>query len=549
MPASAEAQPPESADTRASALRAVWNMHRPSILAKVSQIERAVALLRKTELDEQLRSEAQRSAHMLGGSLGMFGFARASEAAHELELELGQAANERVPTLSTLVAILRRGLDDEGLSPPGAEAVQPDGERFCVLVVDADRDLCARIKAVAASRGVLCEAVASSREARALCARRAPAIVLLGLAVGPGEMDEASALLGQLSAATPPIPVLVLADSDAFADRLQAARGGSRAFLSKSLTPDELLNAVEQFHARGRLAATRVLVVDDDPAVLETMRALLRGDDLEVSTLADPLCFWETLEEVEPELLILDVDMPGVNGLELCRTVRNDPRWSGVAVIFVAGRNDADTLEVVFAAGADDYLAKPIVGAELLARVSNRLERVRLYRAAAESDGLTGLSNRAASEQGLKQLVALSERLSEPLSVVMLDVDHFKLVNDTYGHSAGDNVLRRLGACLQREFRDNDVVGRWGGEEFVVGMYGMTRANAIRRFNDIHQRFSNEEFASGEGAFRVSFSAGVAEYPLDAGDTDALCQAADVALYRAKSTGRARVLAAEELCG
>lgn len=553
MPASAEAQPPETpqetADARARALRAVWNLHRASILDKVSLIERAVAVLSTAELDEQLRGEAQRSAHMLSGSLGMFGFTRASEAARELELELVQAAQERVPTLSTLVAILRRGLDAERTTSLDVEAVQPDGERFRMLVVDADRERCARIKAVSASRGVLCETVASSHEARALCARRAPAIVLLDLAVQPGEMDEAFALLCELSAATPPIPVLVLADSDAFAERLLAARGGSRAFLSKSLTPDELLSAVEQFRARGRLAATRVLVVDDDPAVLETMHALLRGDDLEIFTLADPLCFWETLEEVEPELLILDVDMPGVNGLELCRTVRNDPRWSGVAVIFVAARNDADTPGLVFNAGADDYLAKPIVGAELVARVSNRLERVRLYRAQAESDGLTGLSNRAASEQGLKQLVALSERLSEPLSVVMLDVDHFKLVNDTHGHSAGDTVLRRLGAYLQREFRDNDLVGRWGGEEFVIGMYGMTRANAVRRFTDIHERFSNEEFAGGVGAFRVSFSAGVAEYPLDAGDTDALCEAADVALYRAKAAGRARVLAAEALCG
>jgi diguanylate cyclase (GGDEF)-like protein len=300
---------------------------------------------------------------------------------------------------------------------------------------------------------------------------------------------------------------------------------------------------VERFLVRDRLTATRVLVVDDDPVVLDTVRAVL-NPHLEVFTLADPLRFWETLEEVEPELLVLDVDMPDVNGLELCRTVRNDPRWGGIAVIFATAATDVETVELAFGAGADDYIAKPIVGPELLARVSNRLERVRLYRAQAETDGLTGLSNRVTSEGGLEQLAALSQRFSEPLSVVMLDLDRFKHVNDNHGHAAGDRVLRRVGEYLRREFRGNDVVGRWGGEEFIVGMYGMTRANAVRRLTDMQARFSREEFPDEGDMFHVSFSAGVAEYPLDGSDTDAVCRAADEALYRAKAGGRAQVVAA-----
>jgi len=236
--------------------------------------------------------------------------------------------------------------------------------------------------------------------------------------------------------------------------------------------------------------------------------------------------------------------MPSVNGLELCRTVRNDPRWSRLAVIFAAAHRGEDAVERMFDAGADDYLPKPIVGAELLARVANRLARVRLYRAQAERDGLTGLSNRLACEEGLKQLAALSDRFGEPLSVVMLDVDRFKSVNDTHGHAAGDSVLRRLGAHLRREFRGNDVVARWGGEEFVVGMYGIERADAVRRLTQVHERFREEQFDGTGGAFGVSFSAGVAEYPRDGSDTEAVCRAADAALYRAKTGGRARVLGA-----
>ncbi len=536
-------EPRESAaDADGHPLWAVWEQHQAEVLTKLGLLEKAVADLGSEQFDEQLRAETQRSAHMLSGSLGMFGFIRSSEAAHELELELAHTGRSRAPTLSTLLAIIRRGLDTEGFVARVGTPARLQAEETGMLVVDEDPELRRRIADACAARGTRCETVSTSQEARALCSRRAPQIVLVGLAVHSEEMDEAFSLLGELSSATPPIPVLLLTDRPAFAERVQAVRGGSCAFLPRSLSVDELLGAVEQFQDRRRLAATRVLVVDDDPAVLELMRSLLGPHDLDVFTLADPLCFWETLEEVIPELLILDVDMPGVSGPELCRTVRGDPRWRGLAVIFVAARGDPEAVELAFNAGADDYVVKSTLRPEFVSRISNRLERVRLFRAEAENDGLTGLSNRVTTEEGIKQLVTLSDRFSEPLSVVMLDIDRFKQVNDTHGHAAGDTVLRRVASYLRREFRGNDVVGRWGGEEFVIGMYGMTRANAVRRLSDIQERFSTEEFQDGAGSpFRVSFSAGVAEYPLDAADADGACQAADEALYRAKAAGRARV--------
>jgi diguanylate cyclase (GGDEF)-like protein len=526
-----------------NALYAIWEEHRASVLEHVSLIERAVTALTAAQLDEQLRGEAHRAAHMLAGSVGTFGFTGASEAAGQLEQELADPAPARAPAMSTLIAAVRRELESELVAPRVAQPSQSANDRLHMLIVDDDRDLCDRVAAEAASRDICCEVATSPEEARVLCAEQAPAIVLLDLTFPPEGMTDAYELLSELSAATPAIPVLVLTGTGAFTDRVEAARRGSRAFLLKSLPPAEVLNAVEQFLTRDRLATTRVLVVDDDPVLLHTVRALLEPHDLEVVTLLDPLRFWETLEQVAPELLILDVDMPGVNGPELCRTVRNDPRWSRLAVIFVTARADAATIELVFDAGADDYIAKPIVGPELVTRVSNRLERVRLYRALAETDGLTGLANRAKSDEGLTQLAALADRFSQPLSVAMLD--RFKLVNDHHVHAAGDSVLRRLGECLRRDFRGNDVVGRWGGEEFLIGMYGMTREDAVRRLIDTLERFRKMEFVGSQGMFRASFSAGIAEYQRNGCDPGAVCRAADKALYRAKAAGRARVLVAD----
>lgn len=542
-PASGSRDNPATTSTE-DALLAIWRKHRAGALERVGLIERAVRALTAAELGEELRLEASRAAHSLIGSVGTFGFTRACEAARELELELAHPHPARAPEMSKLIAVIYRDLQGEALASSGTQHIELAGDRLQVLVVDDDQNLCERIAVAATSRGVGCDTAASPQEARVLCAERPPTIVLLDLTFPPDGMTDAYTLLSELSAARPPIPVLVLTGTGAFTDRVKAARCGSRAFLPKSLLPGEVLDAVEQFLARDRLAATRVLVVDDDPATLEAMRALLRPHDLEVSTLADPLRFWEKLEEVAPELLILDVDMPGINGPELCRTVRNDPRWSGIAVIFATAHIDAVTVEEVFDAGADDYIAKPISGAELLSRVANRLERVRLYRSQAETDHLTGLANRAKADESLAQLAALADRYSEPLSVAMLDVDHFKLVNDRYGHPVGDSALRRLGEHLRRDFRGNDVVGRWGGEEFIVGMYGMTRQNGVNRLADTLGRFGKEEFTGSRGTLHVSFSAGVAEYPLDGRDLGAVSRAADEALYRAKAAGRACVLGA-----
>ncbi len=520
------------------------------MLKRLDLLERAVAALVAGELEESLRSGAQAAAHTLVGSAGTFGFARASHTARELEIALAAPTQAQVPGLSELVLALRHELRDETaisrVSPPvePLESVEPGGKRKRMLVVDDDRELCERIAAEAASLGVDCDTAASPAEARTLCAARPPTVVLLDLTFPNEGVAPAYELLSDLNAQRPPIPVLILTGSDAFTDRVEAARRGGRAFLRKSLSPAQVLDAAVQFSAREQLAATRVLLVDDDPVVLEAMRLLLEAHDIEVSLLSEPLRFWEALQEFAPELLILDVDMPGVNGPELCRVVRNDARWSHIAVIFVTAHTDPTTVQEVFQAGADDYLPKPVLEADLITRVTNRLDRIRTQRMQAERDGLTGLANRAKAGESLTQLLSLAARFSQPVSVAMLDLDHFKLVNDNHGHATGDAVLRGLAERLRRDFRGDDVVGRWGGEEFIVGMYGMTRKDGVRRLSETLERFHARAFTSSSETIRVSFSAGVAQYPPDGQDLGALAAAADEALYRAKAAGRAHVLAA-----
>jgi PleD family two-component response regulator len=438
----------------ASVLAAIWQEHRAGVLERVTSLEAAVSALDAGALDSEQCAQARHSAHMLVGSVGTFGFMRGSEVARRLEHELLEPAIEQAPALLALIAELRdelqqgESLAGAGAAPAAAAALkpirgiasEPAPERPRLVVVDDDDRLCESLKLEALALGIDCETAASPERARALCRIRVPDVVLLDLTFADGAAD-AYELLSELTSETPAIPVVIFTGSDAFTDRVEAARRGGRAYLSKSLSPTQVLDAVRELLDRERLAATRVLIVDDDCAMLDAMRALLEPHNLEVSGLADPLLFWETLERVSPELLILDVDMPGVNGPELCRTVRNDPLWSRLAVIFATARTDPATIERVFQAGADDYVTKPIVGPELVTRVTNRLDRVRMYRTQAETDSLTGLANRAKSGESLRQLMAFADRFSEPMSVAMLDLDRFKLINDRHGHASGDRVL------------------------------------------------------------------------------------------------------------
>jgi len=352
--------------------------------------------------------------------------------------------------------------------------------------------------------------------------------------------------MGALSVLNPPVPVIALTESNVLMDRVQAARFGARVFLQKSISADRILAEIGALLQRLQPIRPRILAVDADPATRRALSGLLASEGLDVSCLGDPLDFWSVLESTSPDLVVLDVDLPSVSGIELCRIVRNEPRWSSMPVLFLTARGDADTVQRIFTAGADDFVTKPVVGPELLTRIRNRLERSQLLRSLSESDPLTGIANRRRALETAERLLALARRHGQPLCVAVLDIDGFKQVNDRYGHRTGDRVLRRLAEVLHRKFRGEDVVGRWGGEEFMLGMYGMTGTDGERRLYDVLASFRSQEFTeAGRPPLSVTFSAGIAEYPTHGNDFETLYRAADEALYRAKESGRSRIARAE----
>lgn len=293
----------------------------------------------------------------------------------------------------------------------------------------------------------------------------------------------------------------------------------------------------------GSRSEAKLLIVDDDPAILTLLEGLLHDWGFQMQLLSDPQQFWEKMEQFNPDMVLLDVEMPNISGFDLCQMLRDEPRWSELPILFLSAHTEAETIQRVFSIGADDYIRKPIVAAELVARVISWLERAYNRKQKAEVDSLTGVANRPKSTQEMTRLLGLAERYNQPFCLATLDLNSFKRVNNERGHAAGDRILRQFGACLRDTFRTEDIIGRWGGEEFVVGLYGVTQSEGHQYLNNLSKAWETQCGNSDDGPLHITFSAGIAVYPQDAADLKTLYQAADKALIQAKSVSHSQILA------
>jgi len=301
----------------------------------------------------------------------------------------------------------------------------------------------------------------------------------------------------------------------------------------------------------------KILAAEDNPVFQSMLRSMLTKWGYEVILAGDGNQAWSALqEECPPRLAILDWMMPGLDGVEVCRRLRAANREPYVYVLLLTARTDSQDLVEGMEAGADDYLTKPFNATELRARLraGRRIvelqEELMLAREAlreqATHDGLTGLLNRSAIMEVLHNEMARSQRGSQPLSILMVDLDHFKLVNDEFGHLAGDAVLREASARMRAVVRRYDSVGRYGGEEFLVVLPGCDSVAAAAEAERLRLSLSSTPFVFVNGTCALTGSIGyVCSTNAAAGGADSLIRLADDALYGAKDRGRNRSASAQ----
>ena len=349
-----------------AAVTKAWSQFKGAMYERLIIIEKLVNALAQGSLSSELQEQARGAAHKLAGSLGSFGFPQGSKLAAKLENLLQTAVEpSQIEQLNQLLESLRREIEHQPF-----ESKPEDDQNPLLLIVDDDPEF-TQCLAEQAKNWQLQTAIASTEtQAKDLISCFNPAVVLLKL-VGGIE------LLGELHQQLPSLPIVVITDESNFTERLEIIRQGARLLLTQPTTPSQILKTVTQVLRRSG-AGVKIMIVDDDKQVLKALETNLAPWGFELTLLDDPHCFWEVLEAVTPDLLVLDVEMPDISGIELCQVLRSDPSWSRIPVIFLTVHKDTQTQNQAFAIGADDYVSKPVIDSQLVNRIFNRLERTKL---------------------------------------------------------------------------------------------------------------------------------------------------------------------------
>lgn len=284
-----------------------------------------------------------------------------------------------------------------------------------------------------------------------------------------------------------------------------------------------------------------LLIVDDVPTNVQTLAQIFKEHyRLKIATGGARALELAEMEPI-PDLILLDVSMPDINGYDVCRLLKEKRVTADIPIIFVTGRDSVEDEEYGLSLGAVDYIVKPIRPVIAKARVKTHITLKRQRDLLAETavrDQLTGLYNRHMLNDQLERRLSFALRHNEAMSIILIDLDHFKLVNDTFGHLAGDGVLREVAKVLRKSARREDIAARFGGEELMLLLDKCTGADARNKAEHIRQEI---EALNPEGV-KVTASIGVAEASEEISTIQLLLKRADDALYQAKEEGRNRVV-------
>ncbi|MGA7936506.1 MAG: response regulator [Kovacikia sp.] len=362
---------PETAD---AVMLELWERFRESFSTQLDLLDQVVGALQDGNMTADLQQQAKQTVHKLVGSLGVYGFPQGSVLARQIEdllhPDLTLAAAE-IQQMAQWVEALRQELEKPPQTVTHLLTPPPDLPR--VLVVDDDTTLTQRLQLEATRRSLHLTIAPNPGVAQSILDQDRVDVILLNLTLADNH-ENGLIWLETLRQYHSQIPVVVFTEREGLTDRIAAVRLGAQAVLQKPIRVEQLFQAITQALSNRSLPAGKVLIVDDDPAVLHRLSVVLSPWGLQVITLLQPDRFWDVLTSTEPDLLLLDIEMPGFNGIELCQVVRHDPKWGDLPILFLTAHQEADMIVKAFAAGGDDYIRKPILEPEVVARVLNRIE-------------------------------------------------------------------------------------------------------------------------------------------------------------------------------
>ncbi len=570
------------------------------IRAEIRANKRAEPQRARTESDsflqpacEEAKERLHRGAHSLAGSGASFGFAELSVAARELEVYLQEVLDRgtefnplEMEQVELLLATLHQAAHKGKIGAPRltAEQTEHDGaaqvsvvapqtsvtqsrvdtqyeERGkVVLLLEKDGELARDLAAQISYFGYQVRVLDRCGDLQQAFEQFAPIAVITDIG-DTDDIDEDPAYIRSLtrvheardvcdaetqrntSPLRPVPPVIFLSARDDIITRLQAVRLGGAAYFTKPVGVDRIVSKLDELVSPQASDPFRILVIDDEPELAAYHASMLESADMLTTVISDPMLALTALLESKPDLILMDMHMPGCTGVELAGVIRQQEAYVSVPIVYLSAETNVDKQLAAMRLGGDSFLTKPIRPDHLISAVRGRVERLRVLRSFMVRDSLTGLLNHTVIKEQLALEVARTVRVGREgremdMCFALIDIDHFKLVNDTYGHMTGDRVIKSISRLLKQRLRKSDMVGRYGGEEFAIILPNTAEAGAAKLLDELRDGFSQVRHQSEEREFYVTFSAGVAQLSAQFADAGQLSSAADRALYEAKAQGR-----------
>ncbi|MEH8016805.1 diguanylate cyclase [Rheinheimera muenzenbergensis] len=336
--------------------------------------------------------------------------------------------------------------------------------------------------------------------------------------------------------------LLVFSEKDEFDLRIKASQHRAEAFFVSPLDVAAMISTISELLELSAKYAGKVFIVDDDKLLAQHFALVLNNAGITTQILSNVRHIVAEIMRFQPDLLLMEMYMPDYSGIELAGLVRQYQSLRRLPIVFLSSEINK-TLQIgAMALGADDFISKPIDDTQLVLAVKARLKRSLQLKNLIEKDNLTALIKHSAIKELAELEFERSQRYQHTFSIVMLDIDHFKAVNDNYGHGIGDMVITALATLLRKRIRKSDRAGRYGGEEFMLVLPECSGAKARELTGQILQAFRQLHFTANGEQFSCSYSAGVVAYDeADFSNAEQMIAAADKAMYKAKRAGRNQV--------
>lgn len=520
--------------------------------SRFEEIDRAWTRV-KTSADQpqELRMDLLRLVHSLAGTAGTFAYTALGSRARKLE-EWLQACNKECDlnadeqafvdqALIELRALAGQGADSSYSEPiVSKDQPSPQNKSGVVYILEDDISLAKDMALQLRQYGYQVKVYENASSLKAAYERQLPIALLADIFLPEGALEGPRIALELQEGLPAPVPIVFISGRDDWPARLAAVRAGGLAYFSK---PVDVLALVEQLDKLSGFRSHepyRILIVEDTQLLAEHYAAVLQAAGMETEIVTDPTTLYDVLPSFRPELLLMDIFMPGCSGVEVAQVLRQHPGYVNLPIVYLSTETVLHQQLEALRSGGDDFLEKPIKDVHLVAAVEIRVHRFRQIHSLMNRDSLTGLLNHVNFKRELDRELAQAQRRDGCVSIALLDIDHFKGINDCYGHPVGDRVIKSLARLMAMRLRKADIAARYGGEEFAVILTDTESDGALVLMDELRQAFADLCHVHEPDEFHVTLSAGIAS-SRQYSSMEALIEAADQALYGAKREGRNQV--------